>query len=492
MKQPIVRRLGRVRLLCAISLVLLPSALALPVAPGAQGFGTETSAGRGGTVYKVTNLEDSVKDPPVGSFRWACKQEGPRVIVFEVAGVIALKGHLTIDNDNVTIAGQTAPWPGITLKDHQLTVRASDVLIQHIALRPGPAGGDSIYAVGVGTGSGSNPVFNPRNVVFDHLSCSWATDESVNTFGQDDRSISDVTYAYCIVSEPIANSPSLPHGSFGPYFGRNSDRVTLLRSILALSWYRNPQMQDTLRNAQVVDNFIYRPGMRDTDGIYVGNARSTEVVPLTVSAVGNVILRHPAPATYTVNGKTTEYTRVSRAGFYIKPTATEDLSVYLDNNRLYDPTGEGSWHPASGDPYDPSFFRPNGKNPRIEAADPHAAGSRVVSLNQTDVVSGDLTQLEITLRERAGKFPAMRDPYDAALFAKISSRTGKWNEGWAQILEEYGPNPWAAMESSERRTLHIPENPHETMPSGYTRLEEWLHAWSDLVEGRRTTPPDAG
>ncbi|MFC1736664.1 hypothetical protein ACFL1X_11150 [Candidatus Hydrogenedentota bacterium] len=130
----------------ATAMVILVSMVSaaepLPIIPSGQGFGLETPAGSGRhldepktRVIKVTNLNT---DGP-GSLRAALEAEGPRVVVFEVSGNIDFSpyGSLDIRNPYITIAGQTAPSPGITLKACQIHVQASDVLMQHIRVRVG-------------------------------------------------------------------------------------------------------------------------------------------------------------------------------------------------------------------------------------------------------------------------------------------------------------------------------------------------------------------
>jgi hypothetical protein len=97
----------------------------LPVIPGGRGFGMSTRAGRGGTVYRVTNNNSS----GAGSFRACAAASGPRVCIFEVSGYIDISPELWIYNPYLTIAGQTAPSPGITLRGGKLTIATSDVLV---------------------------------------------------------------------------------------------------------------------------------------------------------------------------------------------------------------------------------------------------------------------------------------------------------------------------------------------------------------------------
>ena len=108
-----------------------------PRIPAGTGFGADTPGGRGGTIYRVTNLEAT----GAGSLRAALEAEGPRLVVFEVGGVLDLNGRgITISQPRVTVAGQTAPSPGITIIRGAVYIATHDVRIQHIRVRPGDAG----------------------------------------------------------------------------------------------------------------------------------------------------------------------------------------------------------------------------------------------------------------------------------------------------------------------------------------------------------------
>src|SRR5690554_961641 len=169
------------------------AAQAVPVIPGAAGFGMSTPAGRGGEIYKVTNLNDSGS----GSLRACVEASGPRVCVFEVSGAIQLQKDLRIQNPYITIAGQTAPSPGISLYGGTVRIYDThDVLIQHIRIRVGDANGGSDPinrdALDLAGGSGVN------NVVLDHVSASWALDEMVSVWkGR------NVTIRNSIISEAL-------------------------------------------------------------------------------------------------------------------------------------------------------------------------------------------------------------------------------------------------------------------------------------------------
>ena len=157
------------------------------------------SPGRGGKVYKVTNLNAS----GAGSLK-ACVADatGPRVCVFEVSGTIRITSDMMVRNGNLTIAGQTAPSPGITIRGAALRIQANDILVQHIRVRagddtngPDPDNRDSLKI----EGSDSRQV---KNIVIDHCTFSWAIDEIASVWGWHDN----ITFTNNIFAEPLNES----------------------------------------------------------------------------------------------------------------------------------------------------------------------------------------------------------------------------------------------------------------------------------------------
>jgi hypothetical protein len=171
----------------------------LPIVVGGRGHGMETVAGSGrgpnqgnSNVVRVTSLANS----GTGSLRWAVEQQGPKTIVFELSGYIELEEQLVIRTPYVTIAGQTAPSPGITVRGATVIVAASDVLIQHIRIRPGDDlnGSDPRNHDSLGIYNSTSLI---SRVVVDHCSLSWSTDEVLQIWSN----TSDITIRRCLVSE---------------------------------------------------------------------------------------------------------------------------------------------------------------------------------------------------------------------------------------------------------------------------------------------------
>jgi hypothetical protein len=164
--------------------------------PGAEGAGATSLGGRGGRVIHVTNLDDSGP----GSLRWALEADGPRTIVFDVGGTIRLSKRILVNNGRLTIAGQTAPGGGITIRDYPLIIEADDVIVRFFRSRLGDESGfvgDGIW------------VANGRRIILDHVSASWATDEALSvasTYRRPGDRLGDVTVQWSIIADTICGA----------------------------------------------------------------------------------------------------------------------------------------------------------------------------------------------------------------------------------------------------------------------------------------------
>lgn len=176
----------------------LMSAAALaqaPAFPGAEGHGRYVTGGRGGRVVHVTNLNDS----GTGSFREAVKS-GKRIIVFDVAGVIALKSDLKFA-DNITILGQTAPSPGITLRYYTVQPGNNNI-IRFLRIRRGEE-------KNINDGADATWQRNKTGIIFDHCSFSWSIDEVASFYDNN-----NFTMQWCTVAESLTN-PGHSKGAHG-------------------------------------------------------------------------------------------------------------------------------------------------------------------------------------------------------------------------------------------------------------------------------------
>ena len=387
----------------------------LPVLPGVSGFGQDTKGGQGGKLIKVTNLNKDGK----GSLSYAIRSEGPRIIVFEVAGVIDLeRSSVEVTNPFMTIAGHTAPSPGITIIRGGLRISTHDVIVQHIKIRPGEAGQQkkSGWEVdGISTSGGAH------NVVIDHCSLTWATDENLSAsgprFAGDNveewrrNSSHKIAFSHCLIAEGLSNSTHQKgEHSKGSLIHDNATEILLIGNLFANNLRRNPYCKGGTQVA-IMNNYIYNPGTAAIHyNLVPAEWHGHEWVSGKIVAVGNVL----------EFGNDTKK-RVSAGNFVNGP-----VDIFWKDNIVTDKS---------------NVKELAGKYTRLESAPIWPEG--LIAKPAADVK-------EFVLRH-AGAFPWDRDDIDQRIIAGIHSGQGKIIDSETEVggypvikpvYREFNPEEW--------------------------------------------------
>ena len=210
--------------------------------PDAHGFGKYSKGGRGGSVIRVTNLNNSGS----GSLRAALEASGTRTVVFEVGGTINLSDNIYVEHGNLTIAGQTAPGGGILIKGGMILIQDSNVIIRYVRFRPGPSAPNDSDALSITAWTGTTV----RDVIIDHCSISWGDDENFNIRAVGSGRVEDITIQNSIISESTKGALS----------GQRTYNKTYYKNLLAHNSDRNIRTNFPTSNTfdfELINNLIY-------------------------------------------------------------------------------------------------------------------------------------------------------------------------------------------------------------------------------------------
>lgn len=305
----------------ALTVLLIATAIAvqaqqqIPAFPSAEGFGKFATGGRGGKVVFVENLDDyiaynNIEAPIPGSFRWALTQfpGEPLTIIFRVSGTIKLKPHIVSGknlNDirssrsRLTIAGQTAPGEGITIRNSKVNLGGSvDLIVRNVRFRIGENAADSTFIPG-----GSVGCENATRVIFDHCVFGWSGEENLTMY--DNRF---TTVQWSLFHEGLFNDG---HGkgnrSYAGQFG--GVNATYHNNLIAHNQSRSPRLNGARTDNEVrvfidfINNVVYNWG--STEAAYGADTNLGTLRSHTANLAGNYY--KPGPATSSTRRFFTNY-----------------------------------------------------------------------------------------------------------------------------------------------------------------------------------------
>lgn len=296
------------RLIFSLLASLSLSAVAAPelAFPEAAGFGAFSKGGKGGKIIEVTRLDDDLKNPPEGSFRWAVLQKGPRIVKFRVAGTIVLQDEVEISEPFITIDGGDAPGMGVCLRGGSLEFKEThDIIVRNIRVRLGdettkrknreyhlkrPEHSNALDCIGL---------TRCKDAIIDHVSTSWSCDELFSVVH-----CQNVTVQWCILAEPLSNPELHPYGDNHAFcFNSSADTLSVHHCLFARYVMRGPQFEandmrkgdDYAVQMEAVNNVMFdyqKSGSRYTTGIEDHKDEAT-AKGYAFQFIGNVYLGDP-------------------------------------------------------------------------------------------------------------------------------------------------------------------------------------------------------
>ncbi len=441
-------------LMPALVLLLITTGQAIagepPAFPGAEGYGASTPGGRGGRVIAVTNLNDSGP----GSLLAACEAEGPRIVVFKVAGTI--DGDVRIRHDHITVAGQSAPGGGITIKGN-LSIDANDVVIRYLRVRTDHEGD------AVGTRY-------KKNIILDHVSASWSTDEVLSLYHNE-----NVTIQWCMITEACAKADGSHR--FGGIWGNQYG--TYHHNLMAHNDSRNPRWASGCGFNDYRNNVLYNWGYESSYGGEAqqkGDRRNPPIPFSTINMVANFY--KPGPAT------------------------RSDVSSRIANPSSRGDDDTGSWHVA-GNHVDgaPDVTADNWLGVAGNSFQKLAEPWKAMPIHQQSPMEAYRAVLE-----HAGCSLPMRDSIDARITEEVRNGTGTHGKngiittpkdvgGWPDLKSGTAPtdsdsdgmpDDWEGKYGFDANNAD--DHASDKDGDGYTNVEEYLNGTDPTVFVDYTKP----
>ena len=433
----------------------MPELNYLPSFPGAEGYGARTRGGRGGRVVAVTNLNDSGP----GSLRAAVEAEGPRIVVFRVSGTIELNSDLRIRDPYITIAGQSAPGDGITIKGY-LGISTDEVIIRYIRVRTDGRFGDGDALNGRGN----------EHIILDHLSTSWGIDEVLSIYLN-----RYVTIQNTIISEAVGDGESHKFGGiWGDTYG------TYHHNLFAHNAARNPRITSGIQ-VDFRNNVLYNWEYNTVHGGHRNRPGNPDLDPSKINVVANYY--KPGPATRSAVCRVAQpMTRDGAAdlgGWWVSDNVVEGCPEVTADNWL-------GVEPSAGELSDLRLAEPWPATAIAQQTAEEAYETvlaRVGASLQRDAVDARIIEEVRTGTARYGDNGIISSPADVGGWPELESVT---EPIFTDTSENGIPDWWLEKHGLD---IHDPDVAYRDLNgTGYTNIEEYLNGTDPTVFVDYTKP----
>ncbi|MDM5327589.1 Ig-like domain-containing protein [Neobacillus sp. CF12] len=432
--------------------------------PGAEGGGRYTSGGRFGDVYIVNSLEDygTGEKSIQGSLRDALSKDN-RFIIFNISGAINLKEPLSLrKRKNITIAGQTAPGDGITLTGYETNISDSEnVIIRYLRFRPG--------AENVHSGDSMDAIWgrSMKNVMIDHISTSWSTDETMSLYRAE-----NMTVQWSIVAESLAMSGHTKgrHGYGGIWGGVNT---TFHHNLVANHTSRNPRLGGGTAEADdnnhiglfdIRNNVIYNWGFNTAygGGRAYANYMNNYMKPGlgTRASVESRVIdagEKDKPGKFYINGNelegNAEVSNDNSKGIYVSESASPSTEIVNEEFKMDGTSVEALRTTSAEEAYNEVLAKAGATYPKRDALD-----ARIIN----------------EVKYNQGRFVNRHEEVGGLPYTAVITRSEDFDKDEDGIADEWelnnGLDPNNADDST---TLAVDQ-------SGYTYLEHYVNSLVDM------------
>lgn len=465
----------------------------LPVFPGAVGYGTDTRAAYGlgdeapPGICVVDVLEsDELRwgqrngvDVSLGSLEGCIEwNRDGKIIIFEISGTIDVPGTLAVNNNFVTIAGQTAPPPGIELRRTRLSIGGHDILVQHLASRYGDGAPDWVDR---NTRDGlllhslrdGCEEMGPYNVVIDHLSIAWAQECSVqlgSASWERRECMHDISLTNTIIAEGLQWSDGDLYSSSRGLQVWKSGNIFIGWNILLSNHRDNPRIESGFNSGLIINNLIYNA--RDFAMVFFGSRQET-----TFSIIGNV--NRPGPSSEDLNACCV----IAHLDHTTDSPFAPESRLFFDDNQCGASTVADGGSPVMLEQESPADRQvlsiSDGFPDSVLSVLPVVPMPPCVEQLPSDEVYDHVLA-------HAGARPGERTPgdVDSSLLDDIRDVTGRTvDNAPSRAWPEYAVNTRNVESGMPDEIGAFPSDPHgDDDDDGYTNLEEWIHKCSAAVE----------